>query len=151
TGSQVWTARYHGPAVQGEDYGFRLALDGSGDVYVLDQSVSGSSLIKYHGNGDQLWATNFSGVGSGNFLPNVLGLDGAGNPYLAGAFFASGGRTDIATAKFQPNGNQLWAAHHNGVGTNDAFFSAMTVDNVGNVYVTGWSAAPGTSYDFVTV
>jgi len=46
---------------------------------------------------------------------------------------------DYATIKYGPNGNQLWAVRYNGPANGDDTASALTIDDEGNIYVTGSS------------
>jgi len=77
-----------------------------------------------------------------------LGVDGAGNIYVAapftgsGAFgsirFASKGATDLVVAKLSPEGEVRWAVSAGGAG--DDVPVALAVDPAGNVTVTGYFA-----------
>ena len=54
-------------------------------------------------------------------------------------FLASTGGADIFVAKFDPQSNLVWSTYFGGASTDLAV--AMTVDNAGNVYVTGLTSS----------
>ncbi len=61
---------------------------------------------------------------------------------------------DYLTIKYDSRGKQLWAARYNGPGNNSDGASAMAVDDVGNVYVTGTSRGTrgnGIREDYATI
>ena len=91
-------------------------------------------------------------VGSGKDLFAGLGTDALGNTYLAGSTTAANfpvkstaqsalaGGSDIYVAKLDPSGNVVFATYFAGSGDDTA--SAMAVDALGNVYVTGQTSSP---------
>ncbi|MCK4695233.1 MAG: SBBP repeat-containing protein, partial [Candidatus Cloacimonetes bacterium] len=94
---------------------------------------------------DWQWATHAGGtdvdIGYG------IAIDNAGNSYVTGYFaetanfgsysLTSGGwRSDIFVAKMDVNGNWLWATQAGGTDHDVGY--GITIDDVGNIYVTGW-------------
>ncbi|PSK90402.1 SBBP repeat-containing protein [Taibaiella chishuiensis] len=105
-------------------------------------------LAKYDNNGNYLWAKKI-GAASYNDQAYAIALDNAGNAYITGIFAAtvdfdpgagtanlvSNGASDIFIAKYDGAGNYVWARN---IGGSDwDYGQSITLDNTGNVYVTG--------------
>jgi subtilisin family serine protease len=146
-GNQLWTARLDNGA--GSDYrGVSIAVDGSGNVYVLSLHSSGTDFsgvaayttVKYGSNGSQLWASTYTNVGSDSPHAIAISADLAGNVnvYVTGGSCnnrACDGGPVAATVKYDSIGNQTWVVR-------DANFwdvRAVAVDTSGNVFITGGS------------
>ena len=159
-GNQLWATRYDGP-VSGDDLAWALAIDNSGNVYVTGYSTVGYSYnydcatIKYDPNGNQLWVARYNGLGNSMDQARALVIDNRGNVYVTGPSVGSGGDYDYATIKYIPGRfggiSQLWVARYNGPGNDFDWASAIALDNLGNVYVTGSSWGSGTQEDCATI
>ncbi len=117
-----------------------LALDNSGNACVAGKCDSNYATIKYDTNGSRLWMAIYNGTGNSLDTPHALAVDGTGNVYVTGESPGDGTGLDYATIKYDPNGNQLWVARYdcNDLGMpGDNYGRDVTVDNLGNVYVTG--------------
>jgi hypothetical protein len=86
-----------------------------------------SRILSYNGPGNQLDQCNAITQDKGGFV------------YATGVSWGGASKEDYATIKFGENGDFLWVARYNGSGNNLDHASAITCDNAGNVYVTGWS------------
>ena len=123
------------------------------DTITLTRTGSANSdifLAKYSSNGDILWAKNSSGLTS--YIPtNDLGIsvavDASGNAYITGRFesptftldtisLTNAGEADIYLAKYNSNGNILWAKSQGGTNNDGAL--SVAVDNFENAFITGW-------------
>ena len=113
-------------------------------------------IAKYTTAGDLLWAKSVAS--SASFaMPSAIYEDPSGNIYLAGTFgvyspgggsgdiafdevtaFTSWGNQDIFIAKYDPEGNFIWARH---IGSSWSDKIASTMDNDGNIIFSGilWS------------
>ncbi|WP_247232086.1 SBBP repeat-containing protein [Telluribacter sp. SYSU D00476] len=149
----------------GYDIGTSIAVDKSGNIYTTGHfkgtATFGTTtltskgeddvfIVKYNSNGDVLWAKNEGGVGYD--LGQDISVDINGNVYVIGRFQKSAtfGTTtivsngsihifdviDIFIAKYSSNGEFQWVQQLGGNG-ND-FGQSITVDESGNVYVTGY-------------
>lgn len=154
-GQQQWLATYSGPS-NGGDLAQSMTLDSSGNVYVTGDSYGGATsydyaTIKYNTNGQQLWVARYNGTGNSYDEPRSITVDKTGNVYVTGGSYGIGTLADYATVKYNPSGQQVWAARYNNPrdSSDDAY--SVAVDTAGNVYVTGSSHGIGTSDDFATI
>ena len=161
--TQAWVARYDGTSGVA-DWAYALAVDGSGNVYVTGKSYSGINIggyynydysyatVKYDTAGKQLWAAHYDGPAGDDDVPQAIAVDSQGNVYVTGKSYngkhitnptetPSSGSNDYAyaTVKYDPSGNQLWAARYDGLGQVDDIARAIALDGSGNAYVTGSS------------
>ncbi|MBZ5536572.1 MAG: SBBP repeat-containing protein [Acidobacteriia bacterium] len=156
SGNLIWNTFLGG---SGDDQArWRVAVDGSGNVYVagLSDSSWGSPVRPYSGNydayaakldsgGNLLWST-FLGGGAADY-GEALEVDGSGNVYVAGVSEANwgsplrayGGGRDAYAAKLDSSGNLVWNIFLGGNGDDQAY--GLAVDGSGNVYVAGSSSA----------
>ena len=151
-GVQLWLMRFDGPA-DSTDVPVGLVIDNSGNVYVTGYSSGGGTgfdfaTVKYNTNGVQQWVQRY-----GTYItdkPVGIGIDQAGNVYIAGNSGSSG--SSYVTLKYDPQGVLLWSQNYSPVGdlAGGSYAQSMTVDMSGNVYVTGVSY-PGAAGKITTV
>ncbi|OQP42739.1 hypothetical protein A4H97_11275 [Niastella yeongjuensis] len=154
-GTKKWLKRYNGPG-NDVDEAVAIAGDDKGNVYVTGRSVgSGTGFdyatIKYDGDGNTKWVKRYNGPANGNDQAFAIAVDKDGNVYVTGTSAGSGTGTDIATIKYDYNGNTKWVKRYNGPGNGADEGRAITVDNNGNVYITGFSTGMGTFSDYTTI
>jgi uncharacterized delta-60 repeat protein len=150
-GDTAWVRRYN-PGY-GEDSAYAITLDRSGNIYVTGCSYAFGTdydyaTIKYYPNGDTAWVRRYNGPGYGEDYAYAIAVDTSGNVYVTGTAWSNGTEYDYATIKYDPDGNELWKRRY--AGTWKDVSSAVTVDDQGNVYVTGWSYKTGYNYDYYT-
>ncbi len=149
-GDTLWVRHYDGPGGSG-DRAYAMAVDDSGNAYVTGFSVgTGTSdylTIKYSPLGDTLWTERYNGPGNSYDYAYAITVDTSRNVYVTGLSTGSGTNHDYATLKYNSNGDLAWVRRYNGPGNflDDAY--DLTVDNNGNVYVTGFSVGLGNSVD----
>ncbi len=124
-----------------------VAYSSTGHVYV----GCGLSLTKYNANtGDSVWTWQIPLGGSTSFQIDDIAVDESGDyVYITGMFGLSAqiGTTHLTTpmitdrdmfvAKFDKNGNAIWAKRAGGTTTTQDQGFGVDVDGSGNVYVTG--------------
>jgi hypothetical protein len=138
-GNQLWAARYNGPD-NDEDTPVAIVVDASENVYVTGYSKNSASYydyatVKYDSSGNQLWVTRYDGPKGYNDQATALAVDAGGNVYVTGDSEGD----FYATIKYDTNGNELWVARY-GVASpsmGGVSPSGLSVDALGNVYVTG--------------
>jgi hypothetical protein len=152
-GDTAWVRRYGSISY---DFASAIAVDDSGYVYVTGYIPGASSnrdyaTVKYRPNGDTVWVREYSGPGNSEDWPLAIAVDSSGNVYVTGRSTGSGTGFDYATVKYEPNGDTAWVRRYNGPGNQGDVATAITVDDSGYVYVTGYSRDSVTSNDFATI
>ena len=160
-GNALWVKKYDGPAAGNLfDEALAITVDASGNVYVTGRS-SGSgaedsndyATIKYDANGNELWSVRYNGPGNSIDDALAIAVDNTNNVYVTGYSAASAEETnyDYATIKYDADGNQVWLNRYNGPANQNDQATSLTLDDEGNVYVTGRSTGAATAYDFATI
>ncbi|UCG30906.1 MAG: SBBP repeat-containing protein [candidate division WOR-3 bacterium] len=156
--AQEWVARYNGPG-NAYDAASAIALDNAGNIYVTGPSCGlgpweDYATVKYDSLGAEQWVARYNGPFNYADIAMAIALDTAGNVYVTGQSDGSGTWEDYATLRYNASGVEQWVARYNGPGNDYDAAYAITVDNAGNVYVTGQSDASytcDTSEDYATV
>ena len=136
-GTQAWSKTWNGPD-SGYDQALGIAVDKTGDVYVCGRTRRASAnldsvLLKYDPAGTLAWAKVYP-FAAGSDEADAVGLDAAGNVYIAGTEAPTPMRA--YTGKVSPgDGVLLWATRYQGPGM-------VTVDDIavtraGDCYVAG--------------
>ena len=160
---EEWVVRYNGRGNEVDD-ARAIAVDGAGNIYVTGYSTSGHdepsadcATFKYDPAGNELWVAYYDGSENQNGFDGgeAIAVDSSGNIYVAGGSSRSGSSLyqDYTTIKYDPAGDQLWAAHYRGPGNNPDVAKDIALDKSGNVYVTGvsWTAFAHNAIDCVTI
>ncbi len=161
-GELVWVKSAGGSWI---DRGSAITVDAGGNVLATGQfdgtvdfdpgsdagNISGESdifMVKYDSGGDLVWA---KGIGAGHLDEGKgITVDAGGNVYLTGYFrltvdFDPGSETteltsnnvyDIFFAKYNSNGNLVWAKGVGGASSDIG--KSISMDGSGNVFLTGY-------------
>jgi hypothetical protein len=167
SGNLLW-ARNAGAVSGSYAYGYGVAFDGNGNVYVTGKfygtifsganqitSASGNFwnvfIAKYNLLGNLQWTKKTSGSGESVIIGNGIATDGSG-VLITGSFNGSAilgsttltgyGKDDIFIARYAADGTFDWAVQ--GGGSGDDIGNAVTTDTSGNVYITGSFSASAT-------
>jgi hypothetical protein len=160
SGNVLWAK---GAGGLGESKAYDVTADASGNVYVtgefnsnyitfdsdtLDCVLNGKSifLVKYDPSGNVVWARS-AGEATGHPLSNKVIVDPSGAVYISGYFesptitfgsvvLSNAGFQDIFIAKYDANGNVIWAKREGYTGLEITY--GMTSDPAGNTYITGF-------------
>lgn len=122
-------------------------FDPGGGTTNLTASFFDVFVTKLDASGNLVWARNFGG--SNSDAPYAIFIDDAENVYITGIFYNSGnfdfgggttllssnGQADVFIMKINAAGNFEWAKSIGGTGFD--FGTDISVDQSGNVYVTG--------------
>jgi len=148
-GAREWTAFYRGPESCNWNIATALALDDSGEVYVTGESglfqevcedgacVTREDIdyatIKYNRAGVMQWSARY-GPGEGCSHAAAVKIDRAGHVLVTGY-----DQQNFVTLKYDRDGEQQWISSFDGGDGTEDVAVASSIDNMGNVYVTGWS------------
>ncbi len=147
-GDSQWVHRYNGPG-NSSDVANDIEVDSDGNIIVTGLSVRNNAseyfTIKFNQAGDTLWTARYNGPGGLNSASS-LSIDKDNNIYVTGLSRGNGTERDYATLKYNSSGDQIWVQRYNGPGNGDDEANAMTVDYLGNIYITGNSFGGGMDY-----
>ncbi len=159
-GDFQWAARYNGPAGD-YDRANSVCTDTENNIYVTGISDGGSSgssephfdyaTIKYNSAGLIQWIRRYNAA-NGEDEGVVVKVDELGNVFVTGVSYDLISDDDYATINYSSDGDTTWISRYNGPGNNVDEASSLTVDNLGNVFVTGKSyGGSSTKFDFATI
>jgi hypothetical protein len=159
--AQVYSWAQCGNGTGGYCEGMAGALDASANVYIVGEYTSpniifgtytltnagtngDTYLVKYDLNGNIQWARSAGGIYSD--IANAVCTDATGNVLVAGNFtsptmtigintLVNAGADDVFLAKYDANGNVVWAISQGSASGENAF--GVSTDAAGNVFITG--------------
>ncbi|MCB9069082.1 MAG: SBBP repeat-containing protein [Calditrichae bacterium] len=151
---EEWVSHYNSELLPGSASAEAVVTDADGNIYItgsITKSPFGNvcNTIKYNSFGTELWSVCYD-VGIYNSA-SAIAVDADKNVYVTGRSYNSGSDYDFITLKYDIDGKQQWVAYYNGFENAADYATALIVDTVGNVYVTGYSQVSGMNYDYATV
>ncbi len=154
-GDTLWVRKYDSPE-HAFDYLKAVGVDDFGNVYVTGNiySVGGNHdiiTIKYNSAGDTLWTKRYQGPGTGDDIVNAMIVDSVGNFYLAGSSFVLGNGMDCLLMKYNSSGDLIWVKTYGEYYNYDDAILSMTMDNAGNIYLTGSTKISSTNIAYITM
>ncbi len=161
-GNVIWAQTSN--SIFSDHYATAVCTDISGNIYMAGSFFSGMVafgtytlnkvgaanifLVKYDSNGNVLWAKNARGTSQS---ARKITCDMNGNVFVGGDYngpscafdtytLTSTGNQNVFLAKYDPNGNVLWAKGSKG--TNYDNGNSVSTDASGNSYLTGYFQSP---------
>jgi uncharacterized delta-60 repeat protein len=116
-----------------------VAIDSNDNIYV----VGGSSdliLAKYGNDGTPMWSVALGSVN--NDFGNGIAIDSSDNIIVCGTYRRTTNNRDALVAKYDSDGNLIWARTMLGTGDSDNFL-AVAVDPSDNIIVAGTTNTSG--------
>jgi hypothetical protein len=163
-GNLLWSVKDEGP-MQGTS-AIGPALDNNGNIYVTGFMVNnGVNLtppnnlienfeyvtVKYDKKGIKQWGNYYKGPVNDSDTPHDIKVDSSGNVIVTGESDGLGNITEITTIKYNPDGTELWVNRYDGNNGAGGTPSAMTIDNQGNIYITGRSFNRSLGDNYITI
>ncbi len=96
------------------------------------------------------WVAKYNGPDNFYDITYSMIVDSYGNVYVTGGSRSYDGE-NYTTVKYDTNGNELWVAYYNGPANKHGHANDITVDSLGNVYVTGKSDGTTSRWDCATI
>ena len=146
-GVEQWVASYNGP---GNARASDIAIDGSGNVYITGGGTDYAT-VKYNSNGAEQWAVRYNGTGDSSDRAYAIIVDNSGNVYVTGSSIGIGTNEDYTTVKYNSNGVEQWAKRYNRSLNYREVASDIEIDNLGNIYVTGYFGDTMNKSDYGTI
>ncbi|MBD3338571.1 MAG: hypothetical protein GF353_05665, partial [Candidatus Lokiarchaeota archaeon] len=159
SGNVLWAKKAGGT---GNDRGWGITTDESGNIYVtgfcndsatfgtITTTGAGMFVVKYDASGNALWA-KVQGNNDYDLGYRII-ADKTGSVFVTGEFrdtinfdtttLTSFGSTDMFVAKYDASGNVLWAKYGGGPDADKG--CGISVDDSGNIYLTGYFNGTGT-------
>jgi hypothetical protein len=131
-----------------------ISIDESGSVYVAGYSETVSDgtdykVIKYNPTGSRAWVRSFNGEGSGADTATAIVADAQGLITITGSSF-NGSNEDYYTQQYDSAGTLLYYKAWNSWDNKNDRPTALTVDPLGNIIVSGQSESH-TGLQYATV
>jgi hypothetical protein len=151
---EEWVERYDGPASDW-DQAYAIAVC-EGGVFVTGSSYAAGpnpnyATVRYGLNGGFDWVATYDGpAGSTDYTADIV-ADASGNTYVTGKSEGDGTFLDVATVKYDAEGDEVWVARYDGPASDWDEGVAIALDDSGNVYVAGKSSPVVAYSDFLTI
>lgn len=177
TGNEIWTKHPQGLS---DDFSNTIFVDAFGSVIVagsfespnlsfgsvtlVNYGYNDIFLAKYNVNGSVVWAKSPL-WGNNEDEANSVIADELGNIYVTGSFASDSitfgditlinassglfGREDIFIVKYDGDGNVLWGKRIGGHNKDEA--NSVTVDALGNIYITGSFTSDSIAFGDITL
>lgn len=144
-GTLLWEQQVNGLADQAEN-GVDISVCPDGHLYVgayIADGVNGYDylVIRYNIDGTLIWSKKYNGPANADDVIYDIDSDNFSNVYVTGRITGTGGWDDIATVKYNPQGDVVW--DHVFVGEANYGDTGFTIDvdpESQRVVTGGWSS-----------
>ena len=148
SGDQIWNRTWGGGT--SFDGGYGIDIDSNDNIYIAGYcesdgvNIAKLLLLKYNKTGHLQWAEKWD-PGTGFNQANDVAIDSLGNIYIVGNN-GSGTFEDVALAKYDSGGNQLWNRTWGTLETEIG--KSLAIDSSDNIYIIGYNTSSG-DYDII--
>lgn len=148
-GVQQWAMNFNGTS-NGDDYALNMALDGSGNIYVVGYSTVGSNYdyatVKYTAAGTEAWRINYN-YNNNSDLGLAIAVDASNNVYITGQATFTGANWNYATVKYSQSSPLTATQSQVNVTCNGVCTGSATVVASGGVppYTYSWMPSGGSA------
>lgn len=155
-GNKIWERTGNGTA-NSDDQVNSIISDNNSNVYVTGTIINNITqqdcfVKKYSSDGDLVWSSFYDGNNNNIDVGSRIMLDNAGNIFVAGCTYTNNSNGyDYLLVKYDQFGTEKWATTYNGPGNNTDIITGITLNNTGDIYITGWSSGGATEADFATI
>lgn len=154
-GAKLWTV-FADNTFGEENYIAGMKLDAQRNVYITACIIGSDTsydilTIKYNTNGVKQWSVRYNGGSKIDDIAAGLTVDASGNVYVSAYNYHPISKNDFLLIKYNANGIQQWVRRDNGPGNGDDFPTAITIDALNNVYITGSTYNSTSFVDFLTM
>ena len=159
TGNYVWHRTYTSTG-QHSDFGHKVKVDPSDNIYVSGYANMDLVLLKYSREGDVIWQNTFNTNYVWETLQHTfIELDSEANILVCGNIYNQGSKEDILILKYSPEGNLMWNKMWNSPGNNRDLIAynltdnALVIDHHNNIFIIGTVYNPNINFseDIVTL
>ncbi|MEO0050114.1 MAG: T9SS type A sorting domain-containing protein [candidate division WOR-3 bacterium] len=160
-GTELWVRRYNNgrrdvPVAVVPDEVGGCFVTGYSYHYSVSDSNSDYLTIHYSPSGAVEWIARYNGPGNGQDVATGLVWNQRGALYVTGYSWTDSLRMlDYLTIKYNADGETIWTRRYDGTSTametKDDYALAITLDDAGDVYVTGRAGEEATWYDATTI
>jgi len=153
SGSVLWQQNYDFNSTN--DFATALVRDSTGNIAVTGL-VNNSSTFEYHtimydSTGTQLWVNKQNTGIMGFIIQPRIACDTIAHHFYVSGTKESNSNTDLMVYQITPGGNTSWVETYDGPGNNLDMATALSVNGVGVVYLSGNCINSNWMYEITTV
>ncbi len=151
SGEELWYRSWAAPDPRWESRGTAVALTSNGVAVGGHLDDLNAVTVRYDSAGNKTWARRFGGPGQSRDGATEVAFAPDGGVVAAGFMDNTNSGRDIAVSSYSASGELRWLRTYGYEDCGDEEASALALDDVGNVHVTGSSYTEATGYDYVSL